>query len=725
MALQKDATATMTKPKIFTHKLTLPRAWFGLSIFVATLITLMFLMFVDMRPKISPDFFFGSDDPDMADTRLISELFPSDEFLILSVEGRDIYSAGYYLDLSRFTDRLNDLNGFSKIIALNIGPSSAEAAKESPFWRPLLISETENATFVLAFLPRTASGGLVSATEEIATSFAGHGAIGLIHISGMPYIAEQIRRNIISDAKLFSTVALIIFALLIWGIYRSLIIALGASVSGISAIFLSLLILQFTGQPVGILTANLSIIVFVLVQSQAIYLTNNWLRESGDPTARAKAAVLKTIYPSAWCAVTTLLGFVTLLFVSAEPLRQLGSGGVIGVLAALFACFIIFPPFLIFSQAKKRQPVQDTDTVSDHPKTNLKAIIGFLAVAGAVFVAIPGIMRLDTDPSLISYFESGSEIEQGLSNIDNNGGSSPLQIVVSQKAGADLDNAAAYEKMWTLHRKLETVSSVGTVLSLPALLAEANNHPIAFLLPWREMVSLLSMDTNQQVVNNFLNSERDKALYLLRMKETASVKSRTEVIKEIRDIAHGEGFKVELVGGVYALQGRLSKLISSSITTGIISLLAIFFLISWLITRKLLFAIAMLLSASVIPIISLGGAGWTAVPLDVISAPAISVAFGLAVDALIHLGLAVTRKRKSMSVAESWRIALAQQGSGIISASGIICIGFLIFSFSEFPPTIRFGMVIVVGAGLAAIVALSAFPALASFLEKPIKNADK
>ena len=98
----------------------------------------------------------------------------------------------------------------------------------------------------------------------------------------MPFIAEKIRKNIVRDAKLFSGVALVVFALLIGFLYSSPLIALGSSVSGVVAILITLDVLYLLGQPVGILTANMAVIVFVLVQSQVIYLINNWQRENPE-----------------------------------------------------------------------------------------------------------------------------------------------------------------------------------------------------------------------------------------------------------------------------------------------------------------------------------------------------------------------------------------------------------------------------------------------------------
>ena len=347
--------------------------------------------------------------------------------------------------------------------------------------------------------------------------------------------------------------------------------------------------------------------------------------------------------PSLWCAVTTLLGFLSLMFVSAEPLRQLGQGGVIGVLAALLCCYFIFPPFLYFSGSQSKTAKKNVSR--GFFGRGLFQYLGSGLLGVLVIATLPGLLRLETDPSLLSYFKSGGQIEAGLSSIDKSGGSSPLQLVVSTKSGDELDSADAYEKMWKLHNALVKDEDVGTVLSLPALLSEANDYPLAFLLPWREIVSLLTLDVNQNAVENFLSKDRTQALFLLRMKEVERTASRVEVISKIKKIVAANGFRADLTGGVYALQGTLSTLVKMSVITGVLSLLILFGCISYFVTRKLRLSAAMLCSASIIPLICLGAGGLFKIPLDVISAPAVSVSLGLAVDALIHLGACRNTKK--------------------------------------------------------------------------------
>ncbi len=676
------------------------------------LVTVLFMQFVDLQPKVSPDFFFGSNDPELAQSAAIHNLFPSDEFLVISVAGRDIFSPRYYDRLASFSEDLAKISGISRTVSVATGPENVKTASESPFWRPFLISDDSSATLIIAFVGVNAPAGLIREVEAAATLFS-DGEAFHVRLSGMPYIVEQIRRSLIYDLQIFSTASLVIFAVILLVVFRSPVIALGACASGITAIFLTLLILQGFGQTIGILTANLAIIVFVLVQSQVIYFTANWRQTvDGEATEVVWRALLQTFRASFWCTVTTLLGFAALLNVTAEPLRQLGAGGVVGTIVALLCCYLLYPAFLLFAVRRPKKENIPREIADKNPTTVFRYGIGACLILVA-FALMPGLFRLNIDPSLLSYFGKGSDLHEGLAFVDRNGGSSPLKLVVRLNNGGRLDTEVGYEAMWRLHNDLLAEENVGTVISLPALLAEANSHPLAFLLPWREIVSLLSLDINDNVADNFLNEDRDRALYLLRMKETSRIEPRNAVTQRLQKIVATAGFEPTLTGGVYVLQGRLSDLVAGSLLIGTIVLLMLFGLIAWLVSRHWRVALAMTLTAALIPLTVLGGAGWFNVPVDIISAPAVSVCFGIAVDALIHLALAFRRHGYPEKGGAAIAKAIREQSVGIIASSGIIAIGFLIFSMSAFPPTARFGGEIVLGALFAGAAALTLFPLLA------------
>ena len=121
-------------------------------------------------------------------------------------------------------------------------------------------------------------------------------------------------------------------------------------------------------------------------------------------------------------------------------------------------------------------------------------------------------------------------------------------------------------------------------------------------------------------------------MFLLRMVEDRRDKDRTKVVEDIRAICQKYGFKAELTGGIYYLQGRLAKLVASSLVTGLFWLNLLFIIIAWIVARSVRGALAMILSLTLVPLCMLGGIGWFHVPMDVISAPATNVCIGIAID---------------------------------------------------------------------------------------------
>ena len=114
-------------------------------------------------------------------------------------------------------------------------------------------------------------------------------------------------------------------------------------------------------------------------------------------------------------------------------------------------------------------------------------------------------------------------------------------------------------------------------------------------------------------------------------------------MEDIRAICRKYGFKAELIGGIYYLQGRLAKLVASSLVTGLFWLNLLFIIIAWIVARTVRGALAMILSLTLVQLCMLGGIGWFRLLMDVISAPATNVCIGIAIDSMIHLVFGVRR----------------------------------------------------------------------------------
>jgi len=244
-------------------------------------------------------------------------------------------------------------------------------------------------------------------------------------------------------------------------------------------------------------------------------------------------------------------------------------------------------------------------------------------------------------------------------------------------------------------------------------MAEGHRHSLAFLLSWSHILNILNEPKHERVAGTFITKDRTLAAFYFRMVEGKRDKPRVEVVNELRAIVRKHGFKPVLVGGVYELQGALAKLVASSLMTGLLWLLVFFTIVALIVGRSFRVAIAMIFSLSLVPACILGGIGLLHIPVDIISAPATNICIGMAIDSMVHLVFAVRRAQQDGKKGwPAWVAGREEQWRGIVYSDVIIAAGFAIFALSRFPPTQRFGLVVLAGTVIDILANLFLLPLL-------------
>jgi len=689
------------------------KAW--AFIFLTIISALVLFKYVNLVPRVDNNFFFSNTDPQFQDENLISHLFKrKDSILIINAAG-SIESKEYMQKDHDLSDSLLKLEGIAAVKSIANGPNGLEDAIKGPLWERLLISKDQKSTNIILFLKDPIPQSLIPNVEKLIREYS-QDDFHLI-MSGPPYIVELVSRYLLKDIRAFTFLILIIFGVVIMFIFRSTKILLGAVISCINASIWTLMIINMLGIKIGLMTANLATIVFVLTMSHIIFLTYNWkyvCSQQGHPSPVDEALHL-TFSPSFWSMLTTLLGFLSLLIVPAQPLKELGASGMVGAVVAISVAYIIYPAFLRLvdpSSSKNNSLDRYQIMVQDFLEKRKKlAVIGIFSL---FILALPGLWMANTDPSLLSYFNKNSKIERDLTYIDQHGGSSPLILLIKTATGEKLDTDKSYQKLWRLQRGLEQNKEIGTIISLPVLMAEAKRPMLASLLSWEGLLNILQLPQFDSIAKSFITEDHREGLFLLRMNESNRQMSRLKVIEEIKKTVRAYGFIPELVGGVYSLQGHLSQLVASSVIFGLGQLIIIFAIIAWVVSQSIRIALAITLSICVIPVIVIGMVGWFHVPLDIISAPASNIAIGLGIDSMIHMVRAYRRqKRQDQKDAEAWGHVRHRFWQPVLTFTLVMVLGFGIFMFSEFPSTQRFGAAVVFGALIACMTALFVMPTTA------------
>lgn len=682
----------------------------------AILMSLWVVLFrVDLTPKVESDFFFSTDDPAFQASKRIEQTFPTRPQLLISAEGGDILSDEYIGRIGKLTDALTGVEGVRDVRSLTHGPSTPEATKESPLWRRLLLTDNPNASQLVAFVDDEAGGELITRVEEI---LAAHDRPDFsLEISGVPYVVELIRRHLQRDLRVFSFAAFLVFGLVILVVYRSWPLVVGTLLACLGACFVTLTVLHLLGTPIGILTANIATIVFVLTLSHTVFLSANWRRARRELDAEEAVArgVRITFTASFWCMVAALLGFGSLLLATAKPLRELGTSGVVGTTVAIVVAYSFYPFFLRFGTVpEKKSFLYDAEPRLPGPVTTM-------VVVAACAVAAFGLPRLNTDPSILSYFAKGGDLRTGLELIDRNGGSIPLYLVVADPGGKRLDTGELQESLDDVQESIEKEPSVGVSLSLPVLVAEAKQNPLARFMKVDQIVDILEGERYDRIARSFLSENRTQALFFLRMRESDRAGTRQETVARLREKIEEAGLELRLVGGLYDLQAKLGELVSASLGRELGGLLLFFVFVAAAVSRSPRVALAMVACLAAVPLILLGTIGQIRQAVDVISAPAANVAISLGIDAMIHLVMAV-RRRKSAGDDEltSWATAAVQMRPPVVGAMSILALGFGIFVLSSFPPTRRFGTIVALGSLLSAVMALQVLPWIATWHRKDL-----
>ena len=703
---------TLQTAKVFPASMT-PAATRIQWLFVGLMVMSLFVVFrwVDLSPRVEADFFFSRDDPQLLASQEMARRFPTPELLIVRAAGSEIEGEAYRSKVRNLTTELAKLPGV--ISAYSV---TTEDAPRSPLWGPLLLNEDGRSTNLIALVGEVEPATLVENLETVLTRFERPDFE--IEVSGVPYLLELIRRNLLRDLIVFSSAALVIFGLLVAIVYRQWPIVLGTLTACLTACAVTISLIDVLSIGIGLLTANLAVIVFVLTLSHIVFLTANWKRVAaagGAPNA-ASAAVLITRWPSFWCMLTTFLGFSSLLVATAKPLRELGAAGAIGTVMAILIAYGVYPAFLRGIRLKAA-PAREVAGVRVNLFAIERAKVWLVGIAVVVVIAGLGVPSLTTDPSLLSYFEPGSLLRDGLEAIDRDGGSSTLDIAFRDPDGDGINTDEADEKMWAVHDLLDSDFAVGGVISPVLLLEQARMAPFAGLFSRVQLLRILESSAFGSVGLGYFTPDRSEGHFRLWMREGGRTERRSEVILRARGYVEESGLEVTLVGGQYELQDQLGRLIASSLRIGLGALLILFAGIALAVSGEVRIAAVMVACLTSIPLVVLGAMGHLGLPVDIIASPGANVALAMGVDSMIHL---VVRGRQLMTEGAqgwaAWREARRQLWQPVLGATLIISTGFGIFGLSTFPPTQRFGVAVIIGTLTAATMALVAVPFAASLV---------
>src|SRR5210317_473361 len=573
-----------------------------------------------------------------------------------------------------------------------------------------------------------------------------------IRLSGIPMIADDMITFIKNDIVIFGIGVFAFIIFILWIVFRNLKWVSFPLINCFAAILIMIGFLGGLNWKVTVISSNFIALMLILTISMNIHYLVRYIQLQNEfPKLKLLDLVIKTssniFYPILYAVLTTICAFMSLVFSDIKPVIDFGWMMTYGLLVSFSFSFLLLPSLiLIFNPSTS---ITFKEKKSKFANLLAKISINFpisvyLSALFLICFSIYGISNLKVENSFINYFSSKTEIHKGMKNIDQKlGGTTPLEIILKFKKpvatetkeedsflgasdkkddflGEDnekkLNDKYKYwftrdkiDKIIEIHNYLENNPYIGKVLSFSSILNIAESLNKGKPLGSLEMGVLydkLPPDFKKNIIEPYISVKDDEARISMRIKDSNPELRRKDLINTIDNDLQTKFLlgkdEYKITGVLVIFNNLLQSLFDSQIKTLGVVMFAIFvmFLILFKsITYSLIGTIPNFIAAFFV----LGFIGFLNIPLDMMTITIAAITIGIAVDNSIHYIYRFREEKEKLQANEKIiDICHHTVGKAIISTSVTIVFGFSILGFSNFIPTIYFGLF----TGMAMITAL-------------------
>ena len=607
---------------------------------------------------------------------------------------------------------------------------------------------------------------LILSIKNITNDFSSTHKDVKLHLGGVEMISDDMVEYVKSDLLTFGLLIIALLFIILFYLLKSIDwVFIAISICSASLIITSGLISLFAFKITVVssnfislqLIMNMSLVVHLIIKYKELY--------TNDVEFTQKELVLKTIStmstPSFFVITTSIAGFSSLVMSGILPVIVFGWMMSLGLLVSLLITFLMFPSLLLLIGKKQhKHTIKDNASfmrsVAKYSYTHKKTILSFALVA--ILSTFYGVSNLRVENSFIDYFKKDTDTYKGMYLIDNElGGTIPLDIILTfkeQKEEVYLEDEGfdefeeefledeedkenywfTSEKMLTIkkvHEYLDKKDEIGKVISLSTIneiLTILNNNQAPDSLMLNLIKKELPAKYKDAILSPYLNIEHNQVRITARVVDSMPELKRDEFIRQIRedlDEMLDDSYVDYRVSGLLLMYNNmLQSLFNSQIKTigVVIFMLFMMFLILF---RNFKIAL-MAMFVNIVPVSMIFGfMGIANIPLDMMTITIASIGIGIAVDNTIHY---IYRYKIEYAKTKDLRVSVVNAHSSIGIAmfytSIVIMVGFSVLVFSNFIPTIYFGLLTMLAMLMAILSNLFLLPVLlvSFYKEKEIKG---
>jgi hypothetical protein len=481
-------------------------------------------------------------------------------------------------------------------------------------------------------------------------------------------------------------------------LFFGLLGALGRELSAMAALYPVLMVIIGTSDFIHMLSKYLDELRRGHTQEEAIWFT---MKEIG-------MATLMT-------AVTTAVGFATLVTSRIVPIQEFGINAAVGVMVAYVTVLLFTTAIFSFFNVNDLILLRGSSTRIEqfmgwvYRVTKRRARMIGLVASAILLICVYGISKIKTNYSIEDNMPIGQKVTQDFFYFEKVfAGFRPLEYAVFARNGHRADDFAVMQTMNQLEEHLKTIPAIRSVTSPTMIYKSINqmsngNRNSAYLFP---------TDSLQFAEYQILADKIPKAAsQVLMSKDGTKGRIATKISDLGADSVMAIGDRIDAwiatntdssvatfrrTGTGYIID-KNAMYVRSDLLEGIAWEVGLIAIIMGLMLRDVRMIVIFLIP-NLFPLVFAGALiGYLGVDLDAGISMIFTVVFGIAIDDTIHfLSSFNINRKKGEDVDTALRMTLFETGKPVCITTIILFFGFMVMLFSIHPPSVVVGKLIAV-----------------------------
>jgi hypothetical protein len=733
---------------------------YHLSILISVLFLSLFFASRVTQLKFNYDFeaFFPNEDNELELYNQFRDKFEYDnEFILIAVENKNgIFRKDFLQQIDSLTHLLANVPDIRQVSS----PTNLKETKLTglvPIQVPLLNFEEperykqdstriyQSPQYVGSYFPRDAQSiSLFLKTEDVLSkkrsdllansvrSVLAQFKFEDVHVVGRIFAQQVYLTNIQGEFFWFLAISFVLVVIFLWFTFRRPYGVIVPVVVVLIGMLWTLGIMQVMGKSIDIMAIMLPTMIFVAGMSDVVHFFSRYFEElaKGTDANKIYGLILKEVgFPTFLTLLTTVVGFLSLLFSSIQPVRDFGIFTSIGVTLAFILTYTLLPAILYFYTPKKLIERHSKDQGGNPHLAKLlifvlrKRKLVLLSTLIVLMFTAFGISKIRINNILLEDLSDKVRIKQDFRFFDQHySGVRPLELQIDiLNDSASVLDYSCMRQLDSLDRFIAKEYHAGFLLS-PASLVKSiyssssfsptSNFPSAS--DYEEYQGLLLKNRKNKDIRKIISADGKTARISAKIRDVGSmaVKEHNAALVNYIDQHVSKDVKIQITGAAH-LMDRNNEYMVDNMAQGFVFSFIVIALLTLFLHRDWKMILVFLLPNFIPLVIIAGIMGFANIELKAATSLVFSIAFGIATDDTIHF---ISRLKIELGYGKSLLYALKrtylETGKPIVMTTFILVGGFVSLMTSNFESTFYFGFLICITMVIAVLADLLLLPAL-------------